>query len=121
MAKELEKMDAETQVFYMLFSSRQYNKDLVNLMKCLKEQDKDNKAILYESRYIKKVILPVEEYHKMYQCLEVLNILKDSPFILQKIFKNKGLKNQEEFDKRYFWGTITEDKRRIVKEWLENE
>lgn len=53
--------------------------------------------------------------------LEVLEILKKKPFILQKIFENKGLSNQDEYDKKYFWGTITEDENAKVEEWLEDE
>ena len=49
---------------------RQLKKDLTNLMDCLRKQDKDNKAILYEGRHLKKVILPYEEYQKMCQRLE---------------------------------------------------
>ena len=50
---------------------------------------------------------------------ELLKILKECPFILQKIFEEKGLKNQEEYDKKYFGGTITEEKYQKIKEWLE--
>ncbi len=58
--------------------SRELNKDLTNLMEYLKKQDEDNKAILYAGRYIQKIILPVEEYQKMYHRLETIDNSKPS-------------------------------------------
>lgn len=52
---------------------RELNKDLSNLMECLRKQEKDNKAILFVGRNFKKVILPYEEYQKMYQRLEAID------------------------------------------------
>ena len=53
--------------------------------------------------------------------LEVLEILKKKPFILQKIFENNDLEPnaQKNYDGKYFWGTIDEDEYQKVKEWLE--
>ena len=55
--------------------------------------------------------------------LEVLEILKKKPFILQKIFENKGLEPnaQKNYDGDYFWGTIDEEEYQKVKEWLEKK
>ena len=75
----------------------------------------DSDEVLTDYETIKQALLKAQEMEKE------LNILKDSPFILQKIFENKGLKNQEQFDKRYFFGTITEDKYQTIKEWLESD
>ena len=69
MSKELSE---ETKYEFNVFS-RQLNKDLSNLMDCLRKQDKDNKAILYAGRHIQKIILPVEEYQKMCQRLEAID------------------------------------------------
>ena len=61
------------------------HKDCMNLMECLKKQDKDNKPILYLGKHYEKVILPYEEYQKMCNRLEsidnanpseALNVLK---------------------------------------------
>ena len=52
---------------------RLLNKDLTNLMELLRKQDKDKKPVLYAGRYIQKIILPVEEYQKMYQRLESID------------------------------------------------
>lgn len=49
---------------------------------------------------------------------ECWEIVKNKPFILQKLFENKGLENQQEFDKKYFFGTITEEEIAKVKEGL---
>ena len=75
----------------------------------------------YTSCKSPNVIIDRKEYERLKKTKELLSILKDSPFILQKIFENKELKNQEQYDKKYFWGTITEDKVIKIKEWLENE
>ncbi len=52
---------------------------------------------------------------------EILKILKESPFILQRLFGGNDLKNQEEYNKRYFWGTITEEDAQKVIAWLNEE
>ena len=52
---------------------------------------------------------------------EVLDILVQHPFILQKIYENKCLKFQEQYDKKYFYGTITDKELTKVKLWLELE
>ena len=57
---------------------RELNKDVENLMECLRKQEKDNKAILFVGRNFKKVILPYEEYQKMYQHLEAIDNAKPS-------------------------------------------
>lgn len=75
----------------------------------------------YTSCKSPNTIIDRKEYERLKRAKELLKILKDSPFILQKIFENKELKNQEQYDKKYFWGTITEDKVVKVKEWLESE
>ena len=67
-----DKMSDETKYELNVYC-RQLNKDLTNLMDCLRKQDKDNKAILYEGRHLKKVILPYEEYQKMCQRLESID------------------------------------------------
>lgn len=53
--------------------------------------------------------------------VETLEILKNNPYILENLFKNGGLKTQKEYDKRYFWSTITEDKVEKVIEWLDED
>lgn len=70
---------------------------------------------IYEKEYnnIKQALLKAQEQEK------ILNIIKENPFILENYFKNKGLKNQEDYDKKYFWGTITEDEAIKVQRWLE--
>lgn len=62
-------------------------------------------------------ILPYkcEQVEKALECWE---IVKNKPFILQKLFENKGLENQQEYDKKYFFGTITEEEVAKVKEGL---
>ncbi len=72
MSKELDKMDDETKYEFNVYC-RQLNKDLTNLMGCLRKQDEDNKPILYAGRHLKKVILPYEEYQKMQQRLESID------------------------------------------------
>lgn len=52
---------------------------------------------------------------------EVLYILAQHPFVLQKIFENKGLKFQAQYDKKYFYGTISDKELKKVKLWLELE
>ena len=76
---------------------------------------------LEELERYRKVMTP--NLQELIQKLEVLDILKEKPFILQRIFENKGLnsESQKKFDKKYFWGTITVDEDRKVLEWLENE
>lgn len=70
MSKDLSE---ETKYEFNVYA-RQLNKDLSNLMDCLRKQDEDNKAILYVGRHVKKkVILPYEEYQKMCQRLESID------------------------------------------------
>ena len=70
--------------------------------------------------YNNKLKTEVEFKEKKYQeQKEILEILKESPFILENIFNNKGLKNQDKYNEHYFWGSITEDKVNKIKEWLE--
>ncbi len=52
---------------------------------------------------------------------EILKILKESPFILSKLFGGNDLKKQKEFDNRYFWGTITKEEVNKVVDWLNEE
>ncbi|MCR5786464.1 MAG: hypothetical protein K6G28_02025 [Acholeplasmatales bacterium] len=52
---------------------------------------------------------------------EILKILKEKPFILQKLFGGNDLKKQVDYDKRYFWGTITEDEVNKIVAWLNDE
>lgn len=54
---------------------------------------------------------------------EILKILKEKPFILQKLFgdTNGLLKNQLDYDNRCFWGTITEEEVKKVVDWLNEE
>lgn len=53
---------------------RELGKDLTNLMEFLRQQDKDNKPILYAGKHIKnKVILPYKEYSKMQQALKLFD------------------------------------------------
>lgn len=49
---------------------------------------------------------------------ECWEIVKNKPFILQKLFENKGLEKQQEYDKKYFWGTATDEEVAKVKEGL---
>lgn len=50
---------------------------------------------------------------------EVLHILKECPFILEKLFDNYEL-TEKETDK-YFFGTITDEQVAKVKEYFNNE
>lgn len=52
---------------------------------------------------------------------EILKILKEKPFILQKLFGNGSLKNQLDYDNRYFFGTITDEEVEKVIAWLNDE
>ncbi|MCR5350090.1 MAG: hypothetical protein K6E20_03760 [Acholeplasmatales bacterium] len=52
---------------------------------------------------------------------ELLDILKNKPFILQRIFEVKGLKNQKEFDQKYFWGTIAGEEEFKIMRWLDED
>lgn len=53
--------------------------------------------------------------------VEILEILKTNPYILENLFKNGGLKTQKDYDKRYFWNTISDEKVEKVKEWLDED
>ena len=53
---------------------------------------------------------------KMVNDLEVLEIIGECPIILHRIFEND--KELADYKKRYFFGTITDDKVDKVKEWL---
>ena len=64
---------------------------------------------------IKQVLIKLQKQE------EILIILKESPFILESIFNNKGLKNQNEYDKKYFWGTISKENVKKVEKWLEDD
>ena len=75
--KNEDKMSDETKYEFNVYAT-QLNKDLTNLMECLRKQDKDNKAILYAGKHLKKVILPYEEYQKMCQRLEFVDNAKPS-------------------------------------------
>lgn len=63
-------MENEMEKFEVNYFGRQLEKDLINLWKCIKNQNIDKKAILVEGRYIKKIVMPVEEYQKMCQRLD---------------------------------------------------
>jgi len=49
---------------------------------------------------------------------KLLEILKRCPFVLETINNNV---HSEEYNKRYEWGTITDDELALVKEWLFDE
>ena len=102
-------MSEETKYEFNVYA-RQLNKDLTNLMDCLRKQDKDNKAILYEGRHLKKVILPYEEYQKMCQRLEAID--KSNPSEALEIL----LKAKQE--RLIFWGRLL-DNDKIFFETLE--
>ena len=46
---------------------------------------------------------------------KVLDILRKSPFILEVLFAQNV---DEEFTKKYMWGTITDEEREIVEKWI---
>ncbi len=46
---------------------------------------------------------------------KVLDILRESPFILEVLFSQNV---DEEFSKKYMWGTISDDDRAIVEKWI---
>lgn len=51
---------------------------------------------------------------------EVLDILMKSPFLLQSIFENeRSLSNQDEYNRRYFFGTVTQEDYNKVKSYVE--
>lgn len=47
---------------------------------------------------------------------KVLDILRHSPFILEKIFEDDG--KHDEYNHAYFYGTITDDEVALIKKWL---
>lgn len=87
------------------------HKDCMNLMECLKKQDKDNKPILYLGKHYEKVILPYEEYQKMCNRLESIDNAEPSEALeCLKQFINemtRCLENPKEYVKGYekqiFW------------------
>lgn len=46
---------------------------------------------------------------------KVLDILRESPFILEVLFAQNV---DEEYNKKYMWGTITDEDREIVEKWI---
>lgn len=46
---------------------------------------------------------------------KVLDILRKSPFILEVLFSQNV---DEEYNKKYMWGTITDEDRAIVEKWI---
>lgn len=75
--------------------------------------------------YRKVMVTPIqqliEELKQAELNKEILDILKNSPFVLQKFFELKELKNQDEYNKRYFWGTIDVDAWAKVRKWIEKD
>lgn len=57
-----------------------------------------------------------EDYLIVKKEIEVLEILKKAPFILEKLFDNYEL--TEEMTDKYFYGTITDSEVNKVKEWI---
>lgn len=57
-----------------------------------------------------------KDYETIEKDLEVLQILKECPFILERLFDN--FEFTKELEDKYFFGTITDDKVAKVKEWL---
>lgn len=49
------------------------------------------------------------------QALEILDIIKRCPFVLERIYE---LDNNEEYNNRYFFGTISDSELQKVREWL---
>ena len=50
------------------------------------------------------------------QALELLDIIKRSPFVLERIFELDN--KRQEYKKRYWYGTINDTELNKVKEWL---
>ena len=51
---------------------------------------------------------------------EVLDILMKSPFLLQSIFENeRSLHGQSEYNRRYFFGTVTQEEYNKVTAYVE--
>lgn len=51
---------------------------------------------------------------------EILDILMKSPFLLQSIFENeKTLNGQSEYNRRYFFGTVTQEEYNKVTTYVE--
>ena len=48
--------------------------------------------------------------------LEILEIIKRSPFVLERIFELDN--KRQEYKKRYWYGTINDTELNKVKEWL---
>ena len=48
--------------------------------------------------------------------LEILDIIKRSPFVLERIFELDN--KRQEYKKRYWYGTISDTELNKVKEWL---
>lgn len=75
------------------------HKDCMNLMECLKKQDKDNKPILYLGKHYEKVILPYEEYQKMCNRLEAIDNAEPSEALkcLDKLAKQIELDEDTDY------------------------
>ena len=58
----------------------------------------------------KELLKPIEKD------LEVLDIIKRAPFILERLFDNFEL--TKEAENRYFYGTITDAEVKKVEEWI---
>ena len=83
------------------------------------------KELLELEDYRKVMVTPIqqliEELKQAELNKEILDILKNSPFVLQKFFELNELKNQDEYNKRYFWGTIDVDAWAKVRKWIEKD
>lgn len=51
--------------------------------------------------------------------LEVLDIIKRHPFILERLFDESGMHGDYVHD--YWWGVVTDKEVEMIKEWLKNE
>lgn len=99
-----------------LFQAFEETKLLRGFNKTELKNDKNvNKAL----DIIQQALFKANEQEKELQ--ELLDILKNKPFILQRIFEEKGLKNQEEFDRKYFWGTIAGEEEFKIMRWLDGK
>lgn len=81
-------------------------------MKGLEAIEKLRKLLVYEMDDINFM----NEIETIEKELEILDIIKRSPFVLERIFELDN--KRQEYKKRYWYGTISDTELNKVKEWL---
>ena len=70
----------------------------------------------FDPKYIFNKKLFNEDFDTIEKELEILDIIKRSPFVLERIFELDN--KRQEYKKRYWYGTISDTELNKVKEWL---